>query len=153
MKTPQRQVVAEITPTLGMAGHPKGPRFDGYFSQVSGGEVRANVQKVYDGGAPFPDTICAPAEISDVTVIRHYDPARDGEAIKLVRQGVGSTYYDIVIYDLDCDLVVYGTERVYPRALLVGLSEPQGDAASGNAATFGMVFSISTVSGQTSASR
>jgi hypothetical protein len=64
---------------------------------------------------------------------------------------VGQTHYDITIYDLNCDLVVYGTERVYPKGLLVGLSEPEGDSSSGAPATFSMTFSISQVSGQTTA--
>jgi hypothetical protein len=149
-KISQRQVVAEITPVTTLAGHPTGPRFVGYFAQVSGGEITASVEKVYDGGDRFPQTICAPAEIGDITITRHYDPDRDGSSIKQVRRLVGAAYYDVTIVDLDCDLVVYGTERVYPQALLVGMSEPEGDASSGAPTTFSLTFSISTVSGLTS---
>jgi hypothetical protein len=65
---------------------------------------------------------------------------------------VGRAYYNLNVFDLDCDLVVYGTERVYPQALLVGLSEPEGDASSGAPTVFSLTFSISKVSGQTTAS-
>lgn len=151
MKTPQRQVVADITPTS-VPGHTLPPAFNNYFAQVSGGEITAPVEKVYDGGSKFPETLCAPPEIGDITITRHYDPDRDGSAIRRARQLVGQAYYDVTVYTLDCDMRVFGTERVYPQALLIGLSEPEGDSSSGTPAVFSMTFSISTVSGQTSAS-
>lgn len=146
MKIAQRQVVAEITPATSTTGTNRGPGFNGYFAQVSGGEVSASVEKVYDGGALFPESLCAPSEIGDLTVTRHYDPERDGPALKALRRLVGQARYDVTVYDLNCDLVVFGTERVYPLALLVGLSEPEGDSSSGAAATFSLTFSISQVS-------
>lgn len=148
-KVAQRQVVAEITPISNVPGHTKGPGFEGYFAQVSGGEISASVEKIYDGGAVFPETLCAPLEIGDITVTRHYDVDRDGPSIKALRRLVGQSYYKIFVYDLNCDMIVYGTERVYPNALLVGLTEPEGDSSSGAPATFSMTFSISQVSGQT----
>jgi hypothetical protein len=150
-KIAQRQVVAEIAPGSKNGAVATGPKFNGYFAQVSGGEITASVEKVYDGGAKFPETLCAPAEIGDMTVTRHYDPNRDGEALKLVRQMVGSVYYNLNIFDLNCDLKVFGTERVYPLALLVGVTEPEGDASSGAPATFSLTFSVSEVSGRTTA--
>lgn len=149
-KVSQRQVVADINPVSGVAGHVTPPKFNGYWAQVSGGEITASVEKVYDGGSTFPETICAPSEIGDVTVTRHFDPDRDGMALKKARQMVGSAYYDVTVYDLNCDLKVYGTERVYTRCLLVGLSEPEGDASSGAPAVFSMTFSISSVSSKDS---
>lgn len=148
-KVAQRQVVAEITPISNIPGHSKGPNFEGYFAQVSGGEITASVEKIYDGGAVFPETLCAPLEIGDITVTRHYDMDRDGPSIKSLRRLVGQSYYKIFVYDLNCDMIVYGTERVYPNALLVGLTEPEGDSSSGAPATFSLTFSISQVSGQT----
>lgn len=147
-KISQRQVVATVTPVT-VAGHSIAPLFPGYFAQVTGGEITASVEKVYDGGMRFPETICAPAEIGDITVTRHYDPDRDGDSLKALRGLVGSAYYDVTVFDLNCDLVVYGTERVYSKALLVGMSEPEGDASSGAPTTFALTFSISTVSGIT----
>lgn len=147
-KVSQRQVVAEVTPVR-MPGCPIGPAFDGYFAQVSGGEVTASVEKVYDGGSLFPEVLTAPPEIGDITVTRHYDVERDGPSLKVARKLVGQVHYDVTVYDLNCDLRVYGTERVYPQALLVGLSEPEGDSSSGAPATYSMTFSISQVSGQT----
>ena len=152
-KVAQRQIVAEIQPSPLNGQHSRGPSFNGYFAQVSGGEITASVEKVYDGGERFPETLCAPSEIGDVTITRFYDPDRDGAALKLVRQMVGSVYYNLNIFDLDCDLRVYGTERVHPNALLVGLTEVEGDSSSGAPGTFSLTFSISHVSGQTVAGR
>ncbi len=143
-KTAQRQVVAEIKPVS--VGGRRGPRFNGKFAQVSGGEITANVEKVYDGGALFPDVLCAPPEVGDITVTRHFDPQRDGAALKKLRQMVGSAYYDVYVYTLNCDLKEAGTERVYAKALCVGLSEAEGDASSGAPASFALTFSISAVS-------
>lgn len=148
-KIAQRQVVAEIQPVSVTGSKYKGPAFPDYFAQVSGGEITAPVEKVYDGGAIFPDTLCAPPEVGDITVTRHYDPDRDGAALKRVRSMVGGVRYDVTVYDLDCDLKVYGTERVYPAALLIGLTETEGDSASGAPATFSLTFSVSLVSGNT----
>lgn len=152
-KTAQRQIVAEIQPSPVVGAHNRGPAFNDYFAQVSGGEITAAVEKVYDGGKATPETLCAPMEIGDITITRHYDPDRDGAALKVLRNMVGSVYYNINVYDLDCGMRVYGTERVYPNALLTGLQEVEGDSASGAPAVFGLTFSISSVSGQTVAGR
>lgn len=143
-KTSQRQVVAEIRPVS--SNGRQGPRFGGKFAQVTGGEITAAVEKVYDGGAKFPDTLCAPPEVGDITVTRHFDPDRDGAPLKRLRQEVGAAYYDIYVYTLNCDLKEAGTERVYANALIVGLSEPEGDSSSGSPATYALTFSIGAVS-------
>lgn len=161
-KLAQRQLVAEISPvSVSTAGvslsgptslrNSKGPKFNGLFAQVTGGEITAPVEKVYDGGSVFPDVLCAPSEIGDVTVTRHLDRDRnDHISLKNVRQMVGRARYDIYVYMLNCDLKESGTERVYPGALLVGLTEPEGDSASGAPLTFSLTFSIGSVSAASS---
>ena len=52
---------------------------------------------------------------------------------------------DITIQTYDCDLAVAGTDRVYYKALLVGITEPDGDSSSGAPATFAMTFAIQDV--------
>lgn len=144
-KATQRQIVAEISPVIGLPGHAPGPFFPKYFATVSGGEISASVEKVYDGGARFPETLCAPAEIGDITVSKFYDPDEDHGRLQSLRQLVGAVYYDVKIFTLDCDLAVPGSERTYPKALLVGLTEPDGDASSGAPATFSLTFSVSKI--------
>lgn len=117
------------------------------FAQVSGGEITAAVEKVYRGGSLFPETLCAPAEIGDITLtdFSQDDNTLNGD-IQALRQYVGRVYFDITVGQYDCDIQTPGTSRFYSRALLVGMTESDGDASSGAPATFAMTFSISTVS-------
>ena len=126
-------------------GHVPGPNFPKYFATVSGGEISASVEKVYDGNSTFPEVLCAPAEIGDITVSKFYDPDEDTVRLNKLRQLVGMTYYDVTVFTLNCELKEPGSERVYAKALLVGLTETDGDASSGAPATFSLTFSISTV--------
>ena len=139
-KLAQRQIIAEITPLTGTAV--PGPVLSGFFAQVSGGEITASVEKIYTGGNPFPETLCAPSEVGDITLTKHYDIDLR-TTLNSLRTKVGRAYYEIKIYDTDCDLKNSQSERVYPAALLVGLSEPEGDASSGAPATFALTFAIS----------
>ncbi|MBT6198992.1 MAG: hypothetical protein HOI21_00465 [Bacteroidetes Order II. Incertae sedis bacterium] len=143
MKLAQRQIIGSIAPAevMGMATPPD---FTGYFAQVSGGEITASVEKVFEGGKKFPETLCAPAEVGDVTLTRHYDPTRDGSLVAGLRGLVGAAYYDITIEETDCDLKVMDSEnnRMFTQALVVGLTEPDGDASSGAPATFSITLAI-----------
>lgn len=138
-KLAQRQIIAEITP---IAGDVTGPTLDGYFAQISGGEITAAVEKIYIGGEKFPEVLCAPSEVGDVTLTKHYDEDLR-ETVQGLRTKVGRAYYSIKVYDTDCDLANQQSERVYSKALLVGLSEPEGDASSGAPATIALTFAIS----------
>jgi len=149
-KVSQRQVLGSVVPVEPQK-HPKWTGFK--FAQVSGGEITASVEKIYEGGKLRPTVICPPSQIGDITLIAHYDDDRNesdtatGIARKLsdLRPLVGRAYYDITVETYDCDLKVPGTDRVYPRALLVGITEPDGDSSSGAPATFALTFAISDV--------
>jgi hypothetical protein len=148
-KLSQRQIVATIVPSANRnieAPPPMGPdQGQSYFAQVSGGEITASVEKIYVGGRLFPETLCAPSEIGDITVTRHYDRGVDGSFLRGVRQLVGRAYYDVTVKELNCDIADPQSVRVYPQCLLVGLTEPEGDASSGAPATYSLTFSVSTV--------
>lgn len=139
----QRQIVGKITPST--AG--SGPTFPDYFTQVSGGEITASVEKVYHGGDLFSETLCAPQEIGDVTLTGYVstDTAFISK-IQVLRPLVGRVRYNIDVHMFDCDIVTPGADRQYTNALLVGLTEPDGDATSGTPATFTLTFSVATVS-------
>lgn len=148
-KLSQRQILAEITPIS--SASPKWNLFQ--FAQVSGGEITASVEKIYPGGAKFPEVLCAPAEIGDITLTAHYDDdavaAQDGNGIsakiKSLRPLVGRVYYDIIVKTFDCDIEVKGLDRTYSKALLVGITEPDGDSSSGAPATFALTFAVQGV--------
>ncbi|HJO10346.1 MAG TPA: hypothetical protein QGH16_10855 [Verrucomicrobiota bacterium] len=143
LKISQRQIVGSIEPSLGHSI--VAPKFENRFAQVTGGEITSAVEKVYDGGIKFPETLCGPADIGDITMTRHYETERDGLPIKAVRGLVGQAYYNISISELNCDLQEPGRMRLYTDALLVGMTEPDGDASSGAPAAYSLTFSIGKV--------
>jgi len=156
-KVAQRQVLASIAPSttgqtgLGTGGATKPPSFpSGFkFAQVSGGEITASVEKIYEGGKFRPTVLCAPAEIGDITLTAHYDDdsAAGGLAtvIKSLRQFVGVGFYDVTIQNYNCGITSSAHDRLYKSALLVGLTEPDGDSSSGAPTTFALTFSISDI--------
>ena len=156
-KVSQRQVLGSLIKPTGSAL----PSWTGFlFAQISGGEITANVEKIYEGGKLRPTIICAPSEVGDITLTAHYDAdtllettsnvttAVGIEAkINVLRPLVGRAIYDISVQSYDCDLnaPVANTGRLYKGALLVGITEPDGDSSSGAPATFAMTFAVSDV--------
>jgi len=138
LKFAQRQLLAKIKPVL-EGVHPD---LTGYFAQVSGGEITAAVEKLYVGGQQFPELLCAPAETGDITMTRHYDKDLDVTHLGNLRTLVGRAFYDITIFRLNCDIASGVPDRSYSGALLVGLTEPDGDSSSGAPATFALTFAI-----------
>ena len=152
-KLSQRQIVCSIVPE-----DEQSPSWGEFlFAQVSGGEITAAVEKVYAGGSPSPEVLCAPYEIGDITVTAHMDDYEEqssepglggaGVAVKLaiLRGQVGRAYYTLNVFLTDCDIQVTGTDRIYTSALLVGITEPEGDASSGAPATFSLTFACQDV--------
>lgn len=132
-KLAQRQIVASVR------------GINGYFAQVSGGEVSSNAEKVYDGGSLVPELLSGIREVGNVTVTRPYSHADDAQVLAVLRNAVGRWRTDVVVQDCDEDLVPIGAPRVYPDAVLIGLTEPDGDAASGAAAGYALTFSCGSV--------
>jgi hypothetical protein len=157
-KVSQRQVLAYVTPnsttTLGTSNEAP-PAFSSsvggnfMFAQVSGGEITASVEKIYEGGAKRPTVLCASAEIGDITLTAHYDDDTGVQglstAIRKLRQFVGVGFYDITVQTYNCGLTNSANDRIYKNALLVGLTEPDGDSSSGAPTTFALTFSVSDV--------
>ena len=150
-KISQRQVLGLIEPK-----NSTHPQWEGFkFAQISGGEITAAVERIYEGGDKFPKVLCAPYEIGDITLTAHYDDdltesdSGAGIALKInqLRQLVGSSYYDIRVQTYDCDIIVRNLDRHYGNALLVGLTEAEGDASSGAPATFALTFAVQGIAG------
>lgn len=168
-KVSQRQIQATISPvnstpvTTGTGSTavtiPADPTFkvgseSFIFPQISGGEITASVEKIYEGGKRSPTILCAPFEIGDITLTAHYDERGDdstmAKTLQTMRTLVGKAYYNIAVQTYDCDIVVKGTDRYYNKSLLVGLTEPDGDSSSGAPATFALTFAVQAVSTSTS---
>jgi hypothetical protein len=75
-KISQRQVLGLIEPKN--TNHPKWVGFK--FAQISGGEITAAVERIYEGGDKFPSVLCAPYEIGDITLTAHYDASSGAPA-------------------------------------------------------------------------
>lgn len=155
----QRQVLAKIALSSDQSVDKlSSDSFSRAFAQVSGGEITASVEKIYRGGELFPETLCAPAEIGDITLTEFVEYEEDDSSdtalytrMQALRQHVGRVYFDITVAIYNCDIAEPGSERFYSRALLVGLTEADGDASSGAPATYALTFSVSTVGPKTSA--
>jgi hypothetical protein len=115
---------------------------EGYFATKSGGNVTSDNNKVYDGGNLTPDILSAPAQAENVTVGRAFDVERDGPILTILRQQVGRRSFTVSVTPTDRDLNVTGEPVTYPEALLVGITDPDVDAASGDAARFELEFAI-----------
>ena len=160
-KVAQRQVLATIVPST-FSDNAKQqtnvqanlPKWNGFrFAQVSGGEITASVEKIYEGGKSRPTVLCAPSEIGDITLTAHYDydmntsltEAGIGRKLKDLRRYVGTAYFNLTVSVYDCDIKDPTNDRIYTNALLVGMTEPEGDSSSGAPATFALTFAISDV--------
>jgi hypothetical protein len=66
--------------------------------------------------------------------------------ISMLRDKVGQAYYDIDVNVYNCDIAEAKNSRQYKDALLVGITEAEGDASSGAPATFSLTFAIQDVS-------
>lgn len=147
-KISQRQVVAKVIAIAGKGGADTTSNSftsstRAYFSQVSGGEIQASVEKVYDGGSTFPEVLPSVIEVGDVTVTRHFDTVIDAPVISYYRDKVGKQYFRVEILTLDADGNQTGYTRKYEDCILVNITEPDGDASSGGPATFSLTFSVS----------
>lgn len=133
MKSAQRQFLVKV------AG------IEGFFASKSGGDISADTNKVYDGGSDSPDVLAGPAEADNITVGRSYDFNRDDPILRQLRKAVGRWTTTVSVTPTDRDLVAVGQPQVYPDALLVGLTEPETDASSGDAASFELEFAIGAI--------
>jgi hypothetical protein len=115
---------------------------DGYFATKQGGNVSSDVTKAYDGGSLTPDIVTAPPTAENVTVTRHYDPDRDDTVMRTLLPLVGAWETTVSVTPTDADLVAAAPPRTYPKARLVGVTEPEVDSGSGDAAMFGLEFAI-----------
>ena len=133
MKAAQRQFLVKVS------------TIDGYFAQKTGAETTADVTDVWDGGKLTPEKLAGPANTGDLTVSRPYDPDRDQPVISRLRSRVGRWRTTVTVQPTDADLVARGRPTTYANVLLVGLTEPDVDAGSGDPATLELVFAVESV--------
>ena len=118
---------------------------EGYFATKTGGDTTADASDVYDGGKLTPEKLASPPTTDDVVIGRPFDPVRDRPLIRRLRPQVGRMRATVSVQDTDADLVAIGKPTVYSNALLVGVTDPEADAGSGDAATFELTFAVESV--------
>lgn len=114
----------------------------GYFATRSGSATSADVGDVYDGGALEAEKLASPPSTDNLVVGRPYRPVRDGEVKRRLRPLVGRWRTTVTVQDTDADLSPIGQPDVYDDALLVGVTPPESDAASGDAARIELTFAV-----------
>lgn len=117
---------------------------DGYFATRTGGETTADAAREFDGGSLTPEILTGPAQTGDLTVGRPYKPERDAHLIRLYRPLVGRLRKTITVQPTDADLVARGKPTVY-NGVLIGISDPEANAGSGDAARVELTFAVETV--------
>lgn len=132
-KAAQRQFLVKVT------GIP------GYFATMSGGNTSSEVADVYDGGTTTPEKIASPARTEDITISRPYDPERDQPIINRLRRRTGRMRATISKQPTDADFNPIGPPNVYSNCLLLSVTEPEVDAASGDPTAFQLVFAYESV--------
>jgi hypothetical protein len=118
---------------------------EGYFNSKTGGNRSSDASKVYNGGETDPEVLASPANTDDVTLTRGYKPLRDASVLESLRPQVGRLRTTVSVTPTDEDLVAIGKPVVYSNALLVGLSEPEYNADSGDASTYELTFAVGSV--------
>lgn len=116
--------------------------FPGYFANKEGGEISAEVSKVYDGGSKKPENMAGPSETDNVTVSRPYRPSVHGPILKSLAKQVGTWRTTVSVWDTDPDLGPIGTPVVYANALLIRMARPEFDASGSDASTFELEFAV-----------
>lgn len=133
IKSAQRQYIVTVS------------GISGTFAQKSGGDISADAAKIYDGGSLTPDVLAGPAEVGNITVTRSVEHARDAATLKTLRSKVGQYEATITVTPTDANLVTLGSPVIYPKALLIGFTELEADASSGEAATYSLEFLVPRV--------
>jgi|SRR5919197_374562 hypothetical protein len=119
---------------------------DGYWAAKTGGEISADTNKVFDGGATEPDVIASPPSTDDVVCTRPYDPLRDQEVINQLKTRVGIWRTTVSVTPTESDLTASRVAGdVYSNALLTKLKPPESDASSGDAAEVELTFAVGAV--------
>jgi hypothetical protein len=78
-------------------------------------------------------------------VSRAYDQNRDAPILERLRPQVGRFTTSITVQPTDADLVAVGKSSVYSDAVLVSITEPEYDSASGDVAMFELEFAVTNV--------
>lgn len=112
----------------------------GTWSQSTGGGLTAEVTKDYDGGALRPDMIGGKPSADDLELTRAFDPVRDLPLMAKLRKEVGRGRYTISKQSTDANFAKVGAPITYAGCVLIGMNDPESDAASSDVAQIVLKF-------------
>jgi hypothetical protein len=119
---------------------------DGYWAGKTGGNIAADANKAWDGGARRPDVLGGRPNTEDVELTRPYDPIRDQPWMNALKSRVGEWRTTLSTQPLNADMTAVNISGdVYSDALLINLSPPEVDASSSDPAEVGLTFAVSAV--------
>lgn len=116
-----------------------------YWATIKGGGPKAKGELAWNGGDLIAEALGAASEFENVVVSRPYDPVRDGAIIRQLVPINGQWRTTVTDQDTDPYLVPLGTPRVYPAALLLEVTVPEGDAASGDGSMLELTFMVTNL--------
>lgn len=114
----------------------------GYWARKTGGNISADVTPVWDGGAAEPEVLSGRPVADNVVTARPFDLKRDLPQLQRLRRQVAKLRTTVSVQYTDGDGYPIGRPTVYPNALLVGINEPETDAASTDASTLELTWAI-----------
>lgn len=118
----------------------------GYWMQKSGGNVSADANKVYGGGSKTPFILTGIPNVDNVTIARAFDAARDTKMLNDIREQVGVLETSLSVTEVDNDFnAITDGQTVYSPAVLVGISEPEYESTSADAAMVQLEFAVVSV--------
>jgi len=112
----------------------------GYWRSLSGGGATAEYSRDYSGGSQTGTIMAGPQEHEDITLVRTYDPNTDPVWINKIKKKVGRSYHQLTKQATDINFTKVGKPEVYSNAVLVGLTLPETDSSSADAAEITLVF-------------
>lgn len=119
---------------------------DNLFMTKSGGGVASDSTKIYSGGNNTPTIVTGIPEIENITVGRAYKQGRDDVLLQSLRTQVGTFTTTITVQEVNSSYAVGSLKKaVYANAVLVGITEPDYDAGSGDPAMIELEFACSSV--------
>lgn len=115
----------------------------GTFDKLTGGEIDSEETKFRPGGLATTLSLGGSKTVSNVTVARLYDLARDHNNMGWLMSGVGKGDVVVTKTAIDVDGNAYGRPIVY-RGKLKQLIPPDHDSESSDAALFELEVSSAT---------
>lgn len=112
----------------------------GYWRSLSGGGASAEYSRDYSGGSNVGTILAGPAEHEDMTLVRTFDPNSDPAWVNKLKKKVGRSYHKISKQATDVNFTKVGKPETYYNCVLVGLTLPETDSSSADAAEITLVF-------------